>query len=83
MNRKKFLRKLLLSQTNVRFADLVWLIAGLGFKLSRVSGSHHIFIHPPTGAQLNIQSVQGQAKPYQIKQLLKLIEQYDLTVIED
>jgi predicted RNA binding protein YcfA (HicA-like mRNA interferase family) len=82
MNRRKFLRKLLQSQTNVRFADVVWLAEGLGFRLSRVAGSHHIYAHPSIPAQLNLQNVSGQAKPYQIKQLLKLIERYDLTVEE-
>ena len=83
MNRKKFLRKLVESQTNVRFADVVWLAEGLGFHLSRVSGGHHIYAHRSLPAQLNLQNVNGQAKPYQIKQLLKLIEQYDLTVGEE
>jgi predicted RNA binding protein YcfA (HicA-like mRNA interferase family) len=83
MNRRKFLRKILQSQTNIRFADIIWLVEGFGFRLNRTAGSHHIYIHTPTGAMINIQSVHGQAKPYQITQLLKLIEQYDLTLVDD
>jgi len=32
--------------------------------------------------QINIQNVQGQAKPYQVRQFLKLIERYNLTMEE-
>ena len=82
MNRKKFLRRLVQSQTNVRFADVVWLAEGFGFRRSRTAGSHHIFLHA-CGAMLNQQNVGGQAKPYQINQFLKLVEQYDLTLGEE
>ncbi len=41
-------------------------------------GSHHIFIHSNIPELLNLQNVKGKAKPYQIKQLLQLIERYDL-----
>ena len=31
---------------------------------------------------LNLQSDRGQAKPYQVKQLLRLVEEYDLRLDE-
>jgi hypothetical protein len=31
-------------------------------------------------AQLNLQPIGGQAKPYQVRQLLKLVEEYDLRI---
>jgi hypothetical protein len=52
-------------------------------KLDRVSGSHHIYIHPHIPDLINLQNVDGKAKPYQIKQLLKIIEQYDLHMKDD
>jgi hypothetical protein len=52
----------------------------LGFELQRVSGSHHIFVHPDVPSPLNLQSVDGQAKPYQVRQLLRLVERYALTL---
>ena len=79
MNRRRLLRRL--SQgalRNVRFEDVVDLAEGFGFKLSRVKGSHHIFTHPAIPGLLNLQEVGGQAKPYQIRQLLRLIERYNL-----
>ncbi len=49
-----------------------------GFRLSRISGSHHIFTHSGVCELLNLQNVHGKAKPYQIKQFLNLIERYNL-----
>lgn len=51
-----------------------------GFHLSRINGSHHIFVHPEIDELLNLQDVKGKAKPYQIKQFLQLIEQYNLQI---
>ena len=79
MNRRRLLRRL--SQgalRNVRFEDVAGLAEGFGFKLSRVKGSHHIFTHPAIPGLLNLQEVGGQAKPYQIRQLLRLVERYNL-----
>jgi predicted RNA binding protein YcfA (HicA-like mRNA interferase family) len=63
---------------NVAFADLRSLVEDLGFELRRISGSHHIFAHPDIPELLNLQDARGQAKPYQVRQLLRLIERYDL-----
>ena len=84
MNRKKLLKRL--SQgavTNAGFSDLINLASGFGFRESRVSGSHHIFTHPKTVELLNLQEVGGQGKPYQIRQLLKLVERYNLKLEGD
>ena len=64
--------------TNVAFADLLSLVDDLGFERCRVSGSHHIFAHPDIPELINLQDVHGQAKPYQVRQLLRLVERYDL-----
>jgi predicted RNA binding protein YcfA (HicA-like mRNA interferase family) len=68
------------SVQNVSFAECRTLVEALGFELDRVRGSHHIFRHRTTAARLNIQKFGGKAKPYQLRQLLSLIEQYDLTL---
>ncbi len=49
-----------------------------GFQLDRINGSHHIFVHPEIPELVNLQDVNGKAKPYQVKQLLQLIERYNL-----
>ena len=82
MNKRKLLRKVLSGSKNLRFADLMTLAQAFGFRLARVSGSHHIMIHPDVPVPLNLQEVGGQAKPYQVRQFLKLVEQYNLALEE-
>jgi predicted RNA binding protein YcfA (HicA-like mRNA interferase family) len=83
MNKRKILKKALGGSSNVRFAEIVALAESFGFRLSRVRGSHHIFAHPALPELLNLQDVGGQAKPYQIRQLLRLIERYNLQMDDE
>ncbi len=83
MKKKKLLQKILVSQRNVSFKDFVSLVEAFGFNLQRITGSHHLYKHPAVTDLLNIQSDGGDAKPYQIKQFLNLIEKYNLTFKED
>ena len=53
-----------------------------GFELKRISGSHHIYEHPGVPEIVNLQNVNGKAKPYQVKQLLQIIERYDIQMEE-
>ena len=46
--------------------------------LSRVEGSHRIYTHSDVNELLNLQDVYGEAKPYQLRQFLRLVERYDL-----
>jgi predicted RNA binding protein YcfA (HicA-like mRNA interferase family) len=48
-----------------------------------VRGSHHVFSHPDIPELINIQEVDGQAKPYQVRQFLKLVERHDLQLEDD
>ena len=82
MNKKKFLARLLLNQKNVKFTDFTKLVNSFGFKLDRINGSHHIFIHDDIDEIINIQNVKGEAKPYQIKQFLKVVELNNLKLEE-
>jgi len=63
---------------NVRFPDFCSLLNHFGFELVRKAGSHHIFAHAERPAQLNLQEVNGEAKPYQIRQFLALVKRYNL-----
>jgi predicted RNA binding protein YcfA (HicA-like mRNA interferase family) len=63
---------------NVSFPDFQGLIEALGFEVEGIRGSHHIYRRRDHAARLNVQPIKGQAKPYQIRQLLALVEQYDL-----
>ena len=68
--------------SNVRFEDFTRLVEGVGFRLSRVSGSHQVFVHPESREILSLQNAGGEAKPYQIRQFLRLVERYDLKIGE-
>jgi hypothetical protein len=79
MNRRRLLKRLQEGHLrNVRFADLVNLAEGFGFRLDRVRGSHHILRHPVIRKSLNLQDDNGQAKSYQVRQLLQFVTQYNL-----
>jgi predicted RNA binding protein YcfA (HicA-like mRNA interferase family) len=77
------LQKILAGSKNIRFSDMIELVEGFGFRLSRIDGSHHIFVHPDIPELVNLQEVKGQAKPYQMRQFLKLIERHSLKLEED
>lgn len=64
---------------NVKFRDAQRLVEACGFELNRVSGSHHIYTHARCPVILNLQKVAGQAKPYQLRQLVRLLDWYDLS----
>jgi hypothetical protein len=63
---------------NVGFADAQDLVEALGFRLVRRKGSHRVFAHPGLPELLNLQNVNGEAKPYQLRQLVRLIRGYPL-----
>ena len=75
---QKILQKVLSGSKNIAFADFVVLVEAYGFHLSRVRGSHHIFVHPGVRELVNLQDVKGQVKPYQVKQFMSLVERYNL-----
>jgi predicted RNA binding protein YcfA (HicA-like mRNA interferase family) len=69
---------------NVAFSDVQRLAEALGFTLDRVAGSHHIYRHPDVTERLNLQpSRSGDAKPYQLRQLLQLAERHALNLPEE
>ena len=78
MNKRKLLQKLIAGSKNIRFHEAKTIAKAFGFRLDRISRSHHIFLHPDLPELVNLQEVKGKAKPYQIKQLLKIIEKYNL-----
>lgn len=70
--------KLLIKLRGKRFAnwsikDFRTLLEHLGFTYSHTTGSHEFWNHP-VHRQMNIQAKGGQAKPYQLRQLLKQIQ---------
>ena len=67
--------------SNIAFGDFLRLTENFGFRVARRSGSHHILAHPAIPELLNLQEVTGEAKPYQVRQFLRLIERYNLRLV--
>jgi len=61
----------------------VTLIEAFGFSLSRLNGSHHIFQHPEILEIINIQNKKGKAVPYQVRQFILIVEQYNLSLEDE
>jgi predicted RNA binding protein YcfA (HicA-like mRNA interferase family) len=84
MNRRRLLRKLASGALrNVAFSDFRSLVEGFGFRLDRVAGSHHIFVHPNIPELVNLQEVRGEAKPYQMASFLSWPKRHNLRLAED
>lgn len=82
MNPRKTLDLILHGSRNVRFADFVRLVEAFGFRLQRITGSHHIFARSGVPGLVNLQNVRGQSKPYQLDQFMKLVEAHGLNLEE-
>jgi len=78
MTKKKLLLKVLSSSKNIKFDDFIKLVQEFGFKLDRISGSHHIYKKVGIEELINFQNVNGEIKPYQVKQFLVIVEKYNL-----
>ncbi len=61
-----------LSDANISFEDLRYLLIKLGFE-ERISGSHHIFRRQDVYEKVNIQQDGDKAKAYQVRQVRDVI----------
>ena len=78
MNREGIYREFKERVTDVRFEELYQAAELFGFKFKGGKGSHRIYVREGIKELLNSQDVKGKAKPYQVRQLIKLIEKYNL-----
>lgn len=82
MNSRKLLQRALDNPRGLRFNEAIKLAEAFGFRLDRISGSHHIMKRAGIPELVNLQNVGGTAKPYQVRQLLKLVEKHNLSLNE-
>jgi predicted RNA binding protein YcfA (HicA-like mRNA interferase family) len=59
------------------------MLRAFGFKLDRTAGSHRIYTHPRVDRPLSVQPHGNEAKPYQVKQFLDMVETYGLSLDEE
>lgn len=80
MKPAKLLEKVRSGQVQgVGFADLGQLMNKLGFQL-RQRGSHHIYSREGVAEIVNLQPNGKEAKAYQVRQVIDLVERYGLTL---
>ncbi|MDP2277566.1 MAG: type II toxin-antitoxin system HicA family toxin [Nitrospirota bacterium] len=68
---------------NVRFDEICKLAEVFGFKYKGGKGSHKVYSKKGIIDILNFQNVHGMAKPYQVRQFLKITEDNDLSMKEE
>ena len=75
----KLVRQILsgVSDKNIPFTGMCKLLIHWGFE-ERIRGSHHILTKDGVEEILNLQPKGSKAKPYQVKQVRKLIIKYRL-----
>lgn len=65
------------SDANIAFGDLRQLLQSQGFE-ERIRGDHHIFTRTGVEEILNLQPKEGKAKPYQVRQVRRVLIKYKL-----
>ncbi|MEK7828282.1 MAG: type II toxin-antitoxin system HicA family toxin [Deltaproteobacteria bacterium] len=79
-NIQKLFDKIKNNPKDVRFNDICRLAEYFGFTYRGGKGSHRVYTRKGIHEILNFQNVSGKTKPYQVRQFLKIIEDYNLTI---
>ena len=66
------------NRSDVRFERFCAVIEHFGFLCRGQKGSHKVYVRAGIVENLSVQEVHGKAKPYQIKQLIDLVDRYSL-----
>ena len=84
MTKPERLYQLLLISTSrsISFRDFERLLLAFGFKLDRTTGSHRQYVHPAIPRAFPVQPGGKDAKRYQLRELLELVERYALHMTE-
>lgn len=64
----------------VSFSDLQALVVAAGFELKNVKGSHHKYGKSGVVDGINLQRDGHMAKGYQVRQVLGIIEKYNIVI---
>ena len=63
----------------VAFRDFEALLVAFGFTLARTTGSHRQYVHPLVPDTFPVQPAGKDAKAYQVRKMLDVIDRYGLT----
>ena len=76
--KRKLLESIRRNPQDVRFDDALKAAEYIGFTKKGGSGSHQTRARPGEPTQLNFQEANnGKAKPYQVRQLILMIDRYE------
>ena len=76
--KREIYEKLKNNPRNVRFEELCKAAELFGFRFRVEKAAIEFTSERGSKKSLNFQNVKGKAKPYQVRQLLKVIEKYNL-----
>lgn len=80
---KKLYERVLNNPQDVRFSDICKLSELFGFSFKGGKGSHRAYTREGIDVILNFQNVNGKAKPYQVRQLLNIVADFNLEINEE
>lgn len=66
------------SSRTISFRDFERLLRAFGFELDRTVGSHRQYVHPAVPRSFPVQPTGKDAKRYQMREFLELVERYAL-----
>jgi predicted RNA binding protein YcfA (HicA-like mRNA interferase family) len=65
-----------------KFADLQKLLLAHGFHLMRVRGSHEVYVRDDIPEHMTIQPNGKEAMDYQIRDFLRIVREYEISMID-
>jgi hypothetical protein len=61
-----------------RYNEFKMLLENFGFRLASMNRLHNIFSHPKVPELINVQNINGEIRPFQVKQVINLMYKYQL-----
>jgi predicted RNA binding protein YcfA (HicA-like mRNA interferase family) len=77
---KLYERVLANRKRTISFRDFEKLLEAFGFTHARTTGSHRQYIHPKIKRPLPVQPSRKDAKAYQVREFLELVEEHSLYI---
>lgn len=77
---KLYTRLLANQRATISFRDFERLLRAFGFEHTRTTGSHRQYVHAKLQRPFPVQPSAKDAKPYQVREFLELVEEYGLYI---
>ena len=78
MDKRDLLEELKANPKKIKFTRVCQIAEEFGFQTRKGSGSHRVYFRDGVREILDFQNEGRRAKAYQVKQLIKIIEKYNL-----